>query len=905
MENKKNITIYTIVLVLLLAFSVTVASIPATVAHTPPWTVKTWSYISLACPNPIGVNQEAVIIFWPNAVPPTAQGQYGDRWTWNIEVTKPDGSKQNVGPITSDPIGGGYILYKPDQTGKYTFVAKMDQHVITGLPMNPALPPAQQQGAAYVNDTYLASQSDPVTLTVQQEAVEGWTETPQPNYYWTRPINNANREWWPLAGNWLAGAAQINGPTTNFGYGKAPESAHILWSRPMWAGGIMDARFGNTGFQTYHYEGLRFEPPIVMYGKLYYNVHSLPKQGWYCVDLYTGETTYFQNTTGPVTNVGGGFDYSGRISGGALSFGQIFNYDSPNQHGGMPYLWCAGVSDPFAPASTAPWMMLDAFTGNYICSIGNVTQIERRGTRSITTGATGTAVYGKDGSILRYNIVNLSNTTEPELFLQVWNTTQAIWYEPVFSGNSYWMWRPTLNMTFDGRNGFSLNVSIPDVGATNIRAVREGQFIIGGSPGRNNEDGIIEGYLWCLSLEPGKEGTLLWNRTFVPPSSAGNITMTMGAVDPEDGVFLFQSTVLRQRWGYSLETGQLLWGPTEPEPALNYYGMTSNIWNGKLLTAGYGGVLMCYDIKTGEVLWNYTAAQQGWESPYGNYPIGIGLIADGKVYIGSGEHSPTQPLWRGSNIHCIDIETGQLLWKCMQLGVSMPSGNAGDNFAISDGHLVALNAYDNKIYCWARGPSATTVSAPETVIPLGTPVLIKGTVTDQSPGAKDTPAISDEDMEAWMNYLYQQQPIPGDAKGVPIKLTAVDPKGTSVDIGTVTSDMSGQFSAMWTPTLEGIYTVVATFEGSKSYYPSYAQTTFGVGPASASVVTTPTPTSATPTPLSPTSAASETPDQTISPSPSTSQPGTEENTTIYITIAAVVIIAAVAATALILKRRAK
>ncbi len=86
----------------------------------------------------------------------------------------------------------------------------------------------------------------------------------------------------------MAGAAQ-NGPTTGFGYGLAPESAHVMWTKPIWTGGIMDERFG-AGYQTYHYEGLHFTPPIILDGKLYYNVYSLPREGWYCVDLYTGET---------------------------------------------------------------------------------------------------------------------------------------------------------------------------------------------------------------------------------------------------------------------------------------------------------------------------------------------------------------------------------------------------------------------------------------------------------------------------------------------------------------------------------------------------------------------------------------------------------------------------------------
>ena len=77
------------------------------------------------------------------------------------------------------------------------------------------------------------------------------------------------------------------------------------------------------------------------------------------------------------------------------------------------------------------------------------------------------------------------------------------------------------------------------------------------------------------------------------------------------------------------------------------------------------------------------------------------------------------------------------------------------------------NAYDNRLYCYAKGLSATTVSAADTAIPEGSSVLIKGTVTDQSPGktclgipAKGTPAIADASMSEWMEYLYQQQPMP-------------------------------------------------------------------------------------------------------------------------------------------------
>jgi hypothetical protein len=820
---KKKTKTSTIALVLMLTFAATLVALPIVSAHDPPWDVPVVVY-AVVRPDPIGVGQEALIIFWPNIYPPTAVGAYGDRYTWTVDVTTPSGSKTTLGPFTSDPVGGGWALYTPSEVGTYTIVANMEDHLVTGLPT----PPANARGTEYINDTMLGSSSDPITLTVQEESIEAWPEAPLPEEYWTRPINGMNRDWWKLAGNWLGGAAQNVGPTNTFGYGLGPESAHIMWATPMWAGGIMDARYGAIGYQNYHYEGLNFYPPIVINGKLYYNVESLPREGWRVLDLYTGEELWFHNTTGPVTSVGGGFDFSGRLEGDILSFGQIYNYESPNQHGGMPYLWSSGAGG-YGSAAVDEWRMFDAETGSYICSIGNMSTVR------------GTAVYGKEGSILRYNIANGR--------LTVWNSSRAIWYEEEFYSNSYWMWRPTLNYTFDGNNGYSLNVSIPTLPGP-ILAVREGEFVIGGTGGQNDADAVIDGTLWALSLELGKEGTLLWEISFTPPRAYATAAQAPRArypvsgptVVPEYNVFLFEEASTLQRWAYDLTTGNLLWGPTDPEPALNYYGMTDNVYEGKLLTCGYGGVLIAYNITTGEELWRYEASNVGFESPYGNYPIGIGCIADGKIYLGAGEHSPTQPNWRGPNLRCIDANTGKELWKISMLGVSMPSGNGGSNYAISDGYLLALNGYDNQIYCYGKGPSATTVSIKNDVIAKGNTVLIQGTVTDECAGAKQlveegkfnvVPAIADEYQEDWMEYLYMQQPCPMDLNGVPVKLEVFGEDGSYIEIGTVTSDPYGKFKCEWTPSDEGLYTVMATFGGSKSYYRSYDATGLSVGQAAA------------------------------------------------------------------------
>jgi hypothetical protein len=419
-------------------------------------------------------------------------------------------------------------------------VAKFAEHKITGLPLSPS----GGQTLTYVNDTYQASESKPITVIVQEEQIQPWPEAPLPTQFWTRPIIEVNRNWASLAGNWLAGAAQDVGPTQRFCYGTGPESAHVMWATPMWAGGIMDARFGDIGYTTGHYEGTDFTPPIILNGKIYYNVMSLPRYGWYCLDLYTGETLFFHNTTGSITTPSA--SSSGNINDELLAFGQILDFECPNQHGGFPYLW----STTAATANT--WMMFDAPTGNYICSIANAS-------------AGGTAVYGKDGSILRYNIVG----TGANKRLTVWNTTQAIWWRgtqqqyqtgdySAFSSNSYWMWRPGLNETYDGNHGFSLNASIPNVQGS-ILTVRENQYVIGGTEGKNNGTYVLQGNLWALNLKPDANGvinpTLLWNITFTPPQTEPDIVIGRFAgigglkVDPEDGVFVFSSKHTMQRWG--------------------------------------------------------------------------------------------------------------------------------------------------------------------------------------------------------------------------------------------------------------------------------------------------------------------------------------------------------------------
>ena len=256
-------------LLLILSLSAFIAIIPIASAHTPAWNIPTYCFVNVRS-FVLGVNQPQYVIAWVQDPPPTADGNYGDRWLFTFDITKPDGTKQTLGPYSSDNVGSAYALFNPTAVGTYTVVAHFQEFTIKGTPIYPGKNINTITGAAYVNDTYRASTSDPLQFTVQSDPIETWRESPLPTEYWTRPVNMASRNWYSLLGNWLSGAGNTLGPTEKFAFGPGPESGHVMWTKEYWAGGIMDSRTSTIGFQTAHYGGLVLGPPIIIAGRFYY-----------------------------------------------------------------------------------------------------------------------------------------------------------------------------------------------------------------------------------------------------------------------------------------------------------------------------------------------------------------------------------------------------------------------------------------------------------------------------------------------------------------------------------------------------------------------------------------------------------------------------------------------------------
>jgi hypothetical protein len=810
------------VMILMLTIALPLFALPCADAHNPIWKIPTHAFIT-ADPNPAGVGQQVFVMFWLDRVPPGATGITGDRYR-NLEVSviKPDGNKETLGLFTSDSIGGTFTTYTPDQVGTYTFTMKYPGQVWTNIGPNGFA----GTDATYNNDTFLPSNAT-TTLDVQSSPIEKTPDIPLPTEYWTRPIEGQNTEWCTIASNWLREAYPY--PTGHYFIqpdGIAPNSPHIMWSKVLQNGGVVGGNnYAIEGVD--YYSGASYEPkfqnPLIINGRLYYNLplsDAVSAGGYECVDLLTGKEIWYSDKLG--------------VTGSAAPrFGQLWDYESMNQHGVIPngYLW---------QETGTNWSAYDSLTGKWLFNLTDVP----------SGGNGGGNIYGANGEITRY-ILNY-----PARSLALWNNTQHnVGLETSIGNdtNSYQL-RPvgkTVNMS----QAYSWNVTIPTLpnvgGSPTVQRVFPDDLLLGsfGTPGGLGDNPGCT--MFALSLKAESRGTLLWIKNFTAPP--GNITRRYDFADAQSRVFVFHDKETMEFTGYSLDNGNYLWGPINGDVrAFSTYSWSGHPENsgrtiayGKLYYAGYGGVVYCYDMKTGQRLWTYgnggqgNSTNTGVDTPWGNYPLFFGNIADGKLYLFPNEHSINSPYYKNLKIRCINATTGEEVWTLMGY-YGRGTGSMGGS-AIADDCLAFSNEYDGRVYCIGKGPSAITVDAPMTVVTQGTGVVIRGTITDTAAGTRQdeqsgrfpngVPAVSDESMSAWMEYVYMQKPRPSNTTGVQIKLDVIDANGNYRNIGETTSDANGFYSYVWTPDIQGKYTVIATFSGSESYWSSHAESAFAVGEA--------------------------------------------------------------------------
>jgi hypothetical protein len=766
---------------------------------TPAYTYESRAYLSFR-PNPIGVGQSLLVNVW------TTPGMYHAFYMQGYKVTiqKPDGTTIIAGPFNSYMGDAtGWFEFVPDQAGtwKLKFESPGTYMPAGSYVDSPTGQAFMQVGTFNLGASvyYTADSTDWQELTVQQDMVSSWPPSALPTDYWTRPANTMNREWWPILGNYpFSGAYYYEGGRVLYAssykytaYVQAPNSAHIVWKR-------QGAISGIVGGEEYYYSiGSGGGTPTIIYAGRCYQAVTKAKDGqsasfFQCYDLRTGEV-YWEQAAASTT-----MSYFGMVfTVGLAPTNILYEKSIPEAVPGAEAMRSYTIS--LAAVSGNRLYKWDPWTGALslnvsISPISGGTIVDNEWVLSVQT------INATAGN---YRLINwtMAGTTT--------NFTARI------GSNITWP-RTWSQMAYDLDAGIAL-------------------YCWWASP---------PGPHWCIGHEIQaidlKTGAVLWysmNNDTVTENLQGSAYIanrgkfaigTHGMVwtcwDARTGKKLWTSEKAAYPWGS--------WWP---------YNMASYDFNeskSAIITSTYEGVY-AIDWDTGKILWHYVDANSvPFENPYDATPYFTGVtIADGKVYAYNGEHSTTQPMSRDWKLHCINATTGELIWKILN---PMTPG------AVADGYLTASNPFDGYMYVFGKGKSQTTVTAPQTSVPLGTKVLIEGTVLDQSPAQPSTPCVSKESMSTQMEYLHLQMPVDGlwhneTINGVPVILTAIGSDGTVIDIGTTTTNgYYGAFGYAWAPPKEDTYTIMASFAGDDSYGSSTAATFLLVGPAPASPTPTPT-----------------------------------------------------------------
>ncbi len=817
---------------------------------------------------------------------------------YNFTIIKPDGSvTTQIFPIISDTTSSQYVIMTPDQLGTYTLQFSFPGQVY-GANGN------GYEKSLLVNDTYLPSSAQ-TTLTVQQDPIPAAkTSNPLPTAYWARPIYGENTDWWTISSNWLGyGSPAVGGWSSSGGQANmyhqdaiGPLTSHVMWTRPLQFGGAVGGNQFQAGgsdpnsdaYGVGYFEGSSYAPrfyyPIIIQGILYYTETA----------SFTGSPIMGGSSTGPTVAIDlrTGKEIWSNQNIPQLSFGYLYNLWDPDQHGVYPAILVAVVS--------GNWNLYDANTG---LPLFNVTAVPGGTTVMGPSGEllkynlvnTGTAAHPAyylsewnssklwlydvnpytGGGSLSPSIINASNgALIQQLPLPITGVTGTLppgsipstiftpYGSTLIVNASIPITDETLGLTgkyaqaittydwnksMDWANTMSPAPSIIAINYNDVMLCRSGFLPTGfAATGTGTRQSPYTYFAVNLNASKGEVGTVLWTKTYDPP--AGNVSVVAEPTDFVNRVFTFSYQETMQWVGYSLDTGEKLWGPTASQAPFDYYGnpgqptLLGVIAYGHLYVASFSGITYAYNVLTGNLDWTYgnggegNSTNAGFNVFYGNYPTQIQSISNGVIYEATNEHTVPNPIYKGAMVTALNATTGEEIWKLSDY----PSewATAGTEWATSDGYLTMMNGYDQQVYSVGRGPSQLTVTAPDLSAASGQPVVIRGTVTDISAGTQQSqqaadfpngvPVASDASMTDWMGYVYQQMPLPTNFSGVPVTISVIDSNGNQRIIGTAMTTSSGTYSLTWTPDIAGDYTVIATFAGTNAYWPSSMMTSFNV-----------------------------------------------------------------------------
>jgi len=595
-------TLAIIALFMMLSMVLPMAALSTADAHTPPWSIKSFAYVT-AAPTPAGVGQPVYIYMWID-LPLSGAGVNNDirRHNYHLTITQPDGTNQTeTWAVVDDTTGVQAYQFTPQMTGNYTITFNYPAQTYTW-------------SGAFNGDVHEAAQAVTMLEVTDEQVPDPLSSAPLPTEYWTRPINGANTAWFQISSNWLNAPYIRSGATATggAGYGRyqhdgaGPETPHIMWTKSIQDGGVVGGT--NTfnlgeGYYTGSSYNTRFANAIAMGGRLYYQEpygNSGVGGDYLAVDINTGEELWR-------------IDREQILQTGVPSFGYIYTFEDGNQHGALPNGLLI-ISRTVTGQGTV-WTGYDARTGKLTGL--NMTNVPSGSAASLTlapNSANGASAAGPRGEYIIYQLANVGTTANPSYNLLQWNSSNynQLSRGQIGAGN----WYPTTTFNATDARMYDWNVSLPTVKGQGWTVYRDVQaenklLLVQGSMGTGPRVQSYGANITCVSLDAtgNTAGNILWTKNYTP--APNNVTRVIVGIDFETNVFITEDKETLDFNGFSLTNGNNIWTAKTTVVEWDTLRRDTLLAYGNIYAAGYDGIVYCYDTATGNLEWTYGRGGEG------------------------------------------------------------------------------------------------------------------------------------------------------------------------------------------------------------------------------------------------------------------------------------------------------
>jgi hypothetical protein len=624
------------------------ATIPA--GQTADFTIQSLAFLSVS-PSPVGVGQQLLVNVWTTF--PSGEGKY--QVGYKVTITKPDGTTEDVNLRSYVADGTSWFTYVPTTIGEWKFVFNFAGEWFPAGYYTRGLYSTTRTGefaSAIFNPSVYVSPatSNTVVITVQSDLVSSW-QSPLPTDYWSRPIEPNNREWYAIGGNypWVDRMFGANAWNDEY-YGpfiSAPNTPHIVWKQTQALAGLI----GGEAYQFPTLSGAG-TPSLIYMGRCYQTmtipINGVPTSCAVSYDLRTGQQYY------AIPTASGGVTPS-RI---AYWFPQVRGETSTVPGEVADVGVTVDIYTLTGSGSNMRLYKINPLTGSVTTNVslpnlGNLEYFNREGyvlsfapyQNIQTTNGNITVTKARVGFLVNWSVQGSSSNFASRIVSNI-SVKIPLSYRTLYQIGSYG----------------DLGAYDPETGIT----INQNRFIYGGYYGSSLE---------ATNLVTGQA---LWNWT-------SDVNVMESAYRPTNAWCRHGIYVAEMERGYWKAwdefTGRVLWETHMNDvPWGEFWMYDEAAYQDMILGVGYTGV-WCLNETNGAIVWHYNDPAVPFETPYnsangtvGSYSVQNIRIADGKVYVQNSEHTPSYPATRGWGLICLNVTTGEKLWKIM--GTSMGPGPA-------------------------------------------------------------------------------------------------------------------------------------------------------------------------------------------------------------------------------------